>query len=289
VGGDDGPDLTRVGEKDPGRLDFSRVPGEPTLANWLAEHFRSPAALVPGSQMPALGLGLGEDEIETLVLYMLSLRRSDVPEAYWPKDRVRAERFGEREFATDGATLYGTFCAACHGPSGEGMRYPGMPRFPAIANPDFLRLASDAFIRETVRRGRSGRRMPAWGEKEGGLRPAEVDAVVAHLRVLGGTAAEPDPRPPRWVTADAAEGARLYAASCALCHGADGRGAEGPALRDRVLLASATDTYLVETIRRGRRDTTMQGFETATLVRPAFSPGEIESVVAYLRSWEEGR
>ena len=43
VGGDDGPDLTLVGDRDPGRLDFTHVPGEPTLANWLAEHFRDPA------------------------------------------------------------------------------------------------------------------------------------------------------------------------------------------------------------------------------------------------------
>ncbi len=50
-------------------------------------------------------------------------------------DRVRAEKLSEREFATDGATLYGTFCAACHGQGGEGMRYPGMAPFPAIGNP----------------------------------------------------------------------------------------------------------------------------------------------------------
>ena len=33
VGGDNGPDLTHAGEKDPGRLDFSHVPGTPILAN----------------------------------------------------------------------------------------------------------------------------------------------------------------------------------------------------------------------------------------------------------------
>lgn len=168
VGGDDGPDLTRVGEKDPGRLDFRRVPREPTLANWFAEHLRHPARIVEESQMPILGLS--EEEIDLLTFYILSLRRQDFPESYWPRDRVRAERLGEREFAADGATLFGTFCAACHGPRGEGRRYLGTPPFPAVGNEDFLRAAGDEFIAETVRRGRPGRRMPAWGEKQGGRR-----------------------------------------------------------------------------------------------------------------------
>jgi mono/diheme cytochrome c family protein len=285
VGGDDGPDLTRVGELDPGRLNFVHVPGEPTVANWLAEHFRAPATLVPGSKMPALGLD--EDQIRLLTFYMLSLRRSDFAEAFWPKDRIRAERFGEREFSTDGATLYGSFCAACHGPAGEGMRYPGMPAFPAIGNPDFLRLASDDFITETVRRGRSGRRMPAWGESEAGLRPGEIAEVVSYVRSLGGgMRAVADGKPARWVQADPEAGGRLFAAHCAACHGKQGQGAEGPALNNKVLLSTAADTYLVESISRGRQGTSMEGFATPSTVRPALSRPEIESIVAFTRTWE---
>ena len=141
VGGDDGPDLTREGEKDPGRLDFTHVPGEHTLAAWLRQHFRAPAVVVPGSQMPQLGLT--DEQVESLTFYLQSLRHSDYPEAYWPKDRIRAERFADREFSTDGGTLFGTFCAACHGPRGEGMRYPGLTAFPAIGNSDFLAITSD--------------------------------------------------------------------------------------------------------------------------------------------------
>ncbi len=285
VGGDDGPDLTRVGELDPGRLDFAHVQGERTVVNWLAEHFRAPAVHVPGSKMPVLGLG--EDEIRLLTFYMLSLRRSNVPEAFWPKDRIRAERFGEREFSTDGATLYGSFCAACHGAVGEGMRYPGMPAFPAISSPDFLALASEEFITQTVQRGRPGRRMPAWGEKEGGLRPVEIAEVASYLRRLGGgVRPAPDSRPRRWIQAEPAEGARLYAAHCAACHGKLGEGGEGPALNSQVLLSTASDTYLVETIRRGRRGTSMEGFLNPSTVRPALAGSEIESIVAFVRAWE---
>lgn len=286
VGGDDGPDLTLEGQKDPGRLDFKHVPGEPGLANWLAEHFRAPAKVVPGSQMPSFNLS--EEQIRLLTLYMLSLRRSNYPEAYWPKDRVRAERLGEREFATDGATLYGTFCAACHGANGEGRRYPGAPVFPAIANVDFLETASDDFIAATVRHGRAGRRMPAWGEKEGGLRPEEIASVVAHLRTMAGVKAPPpDPKPRRWAKGDTALGGRLYAAQCASCHGSRGEGVEAPALNNKNLLASATDTYLVQTIARGRRSTVMSGMAQPSTVHPALTPTEIEAIVTFLRTWEK--
>jgi mono/diheme cytochrome c family protein len=286
VGGDDGPDLTIEGQKDPARLDYSQVAGPRTLASWLAEHFRAPAQVVPGSQMPALGLT--EEQIDALTLYMMSLRRSEYPEAFWPKDRIRAERFGEREFSAEGATLYGTFCAACHGPKGEGMRYPGVTAFPAIGNPDFLAIASDRFIADTVRHGRPGRRMPAWGEAEGGLRPVEIDAVVAHVRSLGNgipSPAEDEPR--RWAKRDPAEGARSYADNCASCHGKQGEGIEGPALSNRNLMTSATDRYLFETIRRGRRGTSMPGFGAAATTHRLLADEEIESIVSFIRTWEE--
>jgi mono/diheme cytochrome c family protein len=292
VGGDDGPDLTLEGKKDPGRLDFRHVRGEHTLVNWLAEHFRRPADVVPGSQMP--NFGLSEEQVELLTYYMLSLRQSNLPEAYWPKDRVRAMRFGEREFATDGETLFGTFCAACHGANGEGRRYPGMPVFPAVGNADFLAVASDQFLAETIRKGRPGRRMPAWGAKDGGLRPAEIANIVAFLRdghhvpMVGGQK-EPLPQHAarRWVKADPAQGQRIYGNYCAGCHGAKGQGIEAPPLANKGLLAAASDDYFVGTIGRGRRGTAMQSFANPSTVHPALSPADIEAIVAFIRTWEE--
>lgn len=285
VGGDDGPDLSRVGEKDPGQLDFSLVPGERSVGAWLAEHFRAPAQIVPGSQMPAMGLS--EEEIDLLTFYLLSLRRSAFPDAFWPNDRIRAERFGVREFAADGNTLYSTFCAACHGSDGMGRRYPGTPPFPGAANPDLLALADDRFLAETVRRGRPGRRMPAWAEHEGGLHHSEIDEIVTYLRALGGGVAyEDDHRPNRWIEADGHRGAALYVSACAGCHGGRGEGGEGTALANPVLLATATDTFLVETIRRGRQGTTMEGFGTPSPTRRQLSLDEITAIVALIRSWE---
>lgn len=284
VGGDDGPDLTKAGQRDPALTDFSHVTGEPTLENWHKQHLREPSKIVPGSAMPAFGLS--DEQIEKLTFYIFSLRNSTFPEAYWPKDRIRAVRFGEREFATDGATLFGSFCAACHGQNGEGRRYPGMPLFPAVGNTDFLAVASDEFLTAAVTHGRPGRRMPAWGEKEGGLRPEEIKAVVGHLRNLGGPV-EPDTKPPRWVKADIEIGKKHYTAYCAGCHGADGKGGEALALNNAGLLAAASDTYLVKTIERGRRNTAMQGFAKASTVHPALSPQDIESIVSFVRTWEK--
>ncbi|HSB10118.1 MAG TPA: c-type cytochrome [Blastocatellia bacterium] len=285
VGGDAGPDLFRSGERDPGQLDFTHVPGRPSLPNWLAEHFRSPAATVAGSQMPILGLA--EDQIELLTLYVLSLRRRELPGAYLPKDRIQATRFGAREFAADGSTIFSAFCAGCHGTDGRGRRYPGTQPFPAITNPDFLSLASDEFIVQTVNKGRPGRKMLAWGEKDGGLRPDEVRAVVGYLRQLGGgVAPPPDPSPARWVKGDIAAGSQIFAAFCAGCHGKNGDGGEGPALNNKVFLSAATDKFLVETISKGRRATAMAGFSSPSPVRPALTQSEIESLVAFMRSWE---
>jgi cbb3-type cytochrome c oxidase subunit III len=235
-------------------------------------------------------LGLREEQIATLTFYLLSLRRRTSAEAEWPMDRVRAERLDEREFSTDPDTLYQTFCAACHGPDGEGMRYPGMAAFPAVGNAEFLAVASDDFLRQNIQHGRPGRRMPAWGDKEGGLRPEEIEAIIGHLRTLGGGARPAaDDRPTRWVDGDLDLGGSLFTRHCAGCHDKAGQGLEGPALANPNLLRSATDTYLFETIRRGRPGTSMPAFGRPSTLRPDLTDVEIESLVAFLRTWEVNR
>lgn len=285
VGGDDGPDLTQAGQKDPGQLDFSNVPGEPTVANWMAEHLRFPGRIVPGSQMPYFGFS--KSEIEMLTYYTLSLRRSQVPEAFWPRDRIQAERFNRREFAGDGRTLFGTFCAACHGSNGEGMRYVGMPPFPAIGNPDFLSEASDRFLLENIRRGRPGRRMPSWETMEGGLIQDEIGTLAVFVRTLSQEAVSSAVElTHRTVDGDPDSGESRYEKSCSGCHGADGTGAEGPALSNQVFLETASDGFLLNTIKKGRRGTAMKGFQNPSPVQPILSRREIEDIVTFIRTWE---
>ena len=282
VGGDEGPDLTRGGEKDPGRADFSAVRGSRTLSAWFAEHMRAPSALVAGSLMPAVAAS--DAEIDALTFYTLSLRRRDVPGSYLPRDRMRVSRFGEREFTSDGATVFGAFCTGCHGRDGQGSRGPGTP-VPSVTNPDFLAVAPDSLIRETILRGRPGRPMRAWGDRSAGLNAVDVSAIVSYLRGASGIAAAPDARPARWVNGDRTRGERLYAAACSGCHGPTGEGAEGPALNNPVLQQFATDTYLVETIARGRRGTLMQSFVEPSTIHRTFARPEIEDIVTFIRSW----
>ena len=109
---------------------------------------------------------------------------------------------------------------------------------------------------------------------------------VSYVREMGGVAPTPDPRPRLWITADPATGQRVFETTCSGCHGPEGGGGDGPALNNPVLLANATDTYLVETIARGRQGTTMAGFLEPSVVRPALTRAEIESVVAFVRTWE---
>jgi len=286
IGGDEGTDLTHEGEKDPGQINFKHFDGKHTVENWMAEHFRSPVSVVVGSQMPSLGLS--DHDVDMLTMYMRSLRRKEMPGSFVPKDSIRALRFGEREFATDGATLFGTFCTGCHGSSGVGRRSPGMPSFPAIASPDLLSRVSDDYLIENITKGRPGRRMPAWGQLSGGLRPDEIKKIVAYLREIG-TAFKSDGKPSRWVTGDPNLGKQLFESSCSGCHGAKGQGNEGPALNNKVFLGTATDSYLTRTIGFGRQGTAMQGFFEPHPSRRTLSEQEIESIVAFLRTWERGK
>lgn len=72
-----------------------------------------------------------------------------------------------------GRVVYASECASCHGERGEGVTAP------AIGNPAFLGLASDAFLRYAIVHGRDGTEMRAFGET---LPAADIDAVTAFLR-----------------------------------------------------------------------------------------------------------
>jgi ubiquinol-cytochrome c reductase cytochrome c subunit len=88
-----------------------------------------------------------------------------------------------------------------------------------------------------------------------------------------GARAQPDP---------VAAGRRLYVESCASCHGADGAGtSSGPDLRDAG--AAGTDFYL----RTGRMPLASSN-DQAVRKEPAFSPEEIEQIVAYVATLGEG-
>ncbi|MCC6746121.1 MAG: c-type cytochrome [Deltaproteobacteria bacterium] len=280
VGGEEGVPLDGLGRKAARELDYRGVRGPHTLANWLREHFLDPARVVPGSEMPRLGLK--PQEAERLTTYMLSLRAVPLPAKWTPKDRARGEQLGERDFPTDGASLYRAFCVACHGPEGRGLaRTFGKVtvEFPALANPEFLALADDPFLRGTMARGRPGRRMPAWAKLEGGLRPVELDALVAYVRSLGPGVASFEQVMAE--TPDPTRGRARFATSCAPCHGAAGEGtAIGPPLAAADNPVTKSENRIYGTLAMGVAGTAMGAFRR-------FDARELRAVIAAVRELPE--
>jgi cytochrome c oxidase cbb3-type subunit 3 len=182
----------------------------------------------------------------------------------------------------EGATLYWRNCAACHGEDGSGGI--GVP----LSLPSFQATVDDAYLRKTIRLGRTGRVMPAFTQ----LSDAEVDAIIKHLRTWHkGPAPVYDARP---IKGDAAKGAKLFGKYCAGCHGAAGEGSHGtgvtfsrprdfpimpPALRNPGYLASVSDAQIKATLIKGRQGTPMVSF-----VKRGLRERDIDDVVAFVRS-----
>jgi len=280
AGGEEGPDLTSVGLKPLGDFPSAGVVGDTfsTPASWLKQHFLDPSGVVANSTMPRQAFS--SEDVELLTLFALSKRLQDVPRQYWTKDRIRATYIDStgRPFASDGKTLFSAFCSGCHGPSGEGRSYGNRPAaFPAIGNADFLTIATDEQLYKTIFEGRSGRGMPSWGTKEGGLRRAEIDSIVAFLRSLA-------PSPPEFsqVQSSAADmklGAEIYRRECALCHGARGEGSAlgSPlAASDNPNARNTKSAY--QSIAHGVTNTSMGAYSY-------FSAQETKSVMSFIQSF----
>lgn len=75
------------------------------------------------------------------------------------------------------------------------------------------------------------------------------------------------------------DGARLYAANCAACHGSNGTGGVGVPIALPDFLAQAGDDYLRKTIRLGRPGRVMPAFTK-------LSDAEVNAIVRHLRSWQ---
>jgi len=260
VGGTEGADLTGIGARALRRYVFpENFTGERTAFGWQVEHLLAPAEVVADSRMPDQDLTRAEASM--ISLYLLSLRRRDLPPAFTPPDRARADRLGEREFGTDGENLHLVFCAACHGATGDGRPF-GMhaEAFPAIGSADVLAVASDEWLRATIADGRTGRRMAAWSGSSGGLRTDEIRRIVRWLRSREPTsvswpdvaASTPDPVP----------GLRTYRRDCAVCHGENGEGGIGPSFTAPAFGSLATGEFVHTAITDGRPGTAMARYRT---------------------------
>ena len=164
---------------------------------------------------------------------MLSLRRSEFPEAFWPKDRIRAERFGRARVRRRRRDAVRHVLRRL---SRRGGRGPAVSRHAAVPGG-----------RQSGLPGRGHRRVhrgdhphgPA-GTADAGLGRRKTAACgrrrsrrsSRHLRQQGGVA-EPQPSHPerRWVQADAAGGrSTVRAATAPAATGPQGEGLAGPGL-----------------------------------------------------------
>jgi cytochrome c oxidase cbb3-type subunit 3 len=83
-----------------------------------------------------------------------------------------------------GEQWYNNICSTCHGVDGDGYDAGGTGT--AIGLPGFLDKASDGFIRETIRYGRSNTRMLPFQGPTGlaNLTDEEIDDIIVYLRGL---------------------------------------------------------------------------------------------------------
>jgi len=180
-----------------------------------------------------------------------------------------------------GNALYQQHCAACHGSDGGGG--VGMP----LNLPDFLAVASNDYLRNTLRHGRPGRVMPAFPA----LAEAQVDAIIQTVRGWSDAPAPEYHGKP--VKGDAAHGKQLFAQHCAACHGEHGQGGTGtgvtfsrpreapimaPALNNPGFQQSVSDGMLKATLLRGRRGTPMPAITALGLTED-----DASDLVAWLR------
>ena len=81
-----------------------------------------------------------------------------------------------------GQELFTQYCTVCHGSTGEGGSAPD------LTNPLWQASLSDRELTDTLRNGRRGTAMPAFGAR---LQAAELQSLVEHLRTLAKDAIQP--------------------------------------------------------------------------------------------------
>ena len=174
-----------------------------------------------------------------------------------------------------GGKAYDTYCGLCHGEDGEGYL---APQANALANPEFLRSASDAFLFDGIVLGRPGTKMSPWGASVGGpLSDEDAQNIVDYMRTWQNDAAvELDESP---LVGDAGAGATLYAEECASCHGESGQGGSALSLNHPEFLRAASNGFLRYAIDYGRTGTPMLAYQES------FSATERDSIVALIRNW----
>lgn len=224
-----------------------------------------------------------DSQVADIVFYLRSLASS-------PRVEVAKSPNGQVQL---GKIWYAESCAGCHGVNGEGLTGP------ALANPEFLRVASDGFIQATLSLGRDGtemRPMKKGPQSITGLTTAQIDDLVALLRhweIEPKILAESQRFVIPW---DLRLGHNLYRSNCAGCHGVYGKSEQSepgqlsawaPELNNKGFLTAATDGFLQATIVLGRSETSMRPFGRGMQGLSELPAEDINAIVAYIRAWSK--
>lgn len=186
-----------------------------------------------------------------------------------------------------GKQIFNTMCIACHQEGGHGK--PGLG--PRLNSPDFLGLANDEFLKNTILNGRQGTGMIAY--KNIPMVADAIDDVVSYIRSWQNDYATFRQYKVDWkkkISGNVTDGRRDFRTYCASCHGVNGGGyadgGSGLGIGLAGFLSVASDDYIKKTIEIGRAGTAMKPFGhgkgLATL-----SDHQIDGIVAYLRSLEK--
>jgi cytochrome c oxidase cbb3-type subunit 3/ubiquinol-cytochrome c reductase cytochrome c subunit len=185
-----------------------------------------------------------------------------------------------------GAQLYSTYCAVCHGETGEG-------RVGATLTSVFASISPSALMEQVITAGREGTAMPAWGEAYGGpLTDADIQDVIAYINSWGTASQPPAPAPPLpaveippvpEVDGDPNVGYTLFQQNCAACHGEQGEGRVGASLNS-AFAAIYPGAFTIETVKRGIPGSLMPPF--AQSYGGPLTDQQINDVAAYVLSLE---
>lgn len=180
----------------------------------------------------------------------------------------------------EGERLYVQNCSVCH--QADAIGKPGFA--PSLSNPELLATSSDKFLMSTIRDGRAGTGMPPFSH----LGRKKVHSIVAYLRSHAkgpNLSAQIDAQPD--AHGDPRLGKQWYDYICSTCHGVAGdgyaAGGTGTAIGKAGFLNKVSDGFIRTTVKQGRSNTRMLGFQGATGLAN-LSDQEIDDIIVYLRS-----
>lgn len=211
-----GPDLTAVGTRQPSEA-------------WHLIHLYNPRAVVPDSIMPAYpwmfelkdepgpddtvvnvadefkhgsGTLVAKQEALDLVDYLLSLKQTPLPDGTLepeflqksaaPAASTTVEGDSGLVGGLNGGALYAANCQACHQPGGTGL--PGT--FPPLKGSEIVLKESPETMIMIMMKGYNSRKAQGYPPMPpiatlNGLEPAEIQAIVNHVRTSWGNEGDP--------------------------------------------------------------------------------------------------